>query len=472
MKKGHLKLEARIKRILITTMLPMALLITFLLVIAAHYVSKYDQLSENLAVSSEFNLHFKEDLDLGMYYIAIGSRESSYLPEVMSLVDEAENTMKKLKSNTYDADSKSSLKRLESYLDNLKNRMTQLMEVQEYDKRMEYMDSNIRILTSLIMEEMQNYIYIQSMYLVEMESALTRRVYILVSGVALVFVLTLGILFRRSFRFSYGITKPVTGILDNVREVGQGNFEISEVQADTVEIEELDAGIRRMAGQIKGLLENVKKEEEMQHLTQLQLLQAQINPHFLYNTLDTIVWLIEGGQPDDAVEMISSLSVFFRTSLSKGHDIIPLSEEKRHTLSYLEIQQTRYRDILEFEIQIPDEFDRILVPKLTLQPLAENALYHGIKNKRGGGRILIQGMADGDNLILRVSDNGQGMKKERLDEIRKSIHTGERAGFGLSAVAERIRLYYGQEFGMEISSEEGKGTVIELRIAKKITAEQ
>lgn len=473
MKKKHLKLEARIKQILITTMLPMAFLIAFLLVIAAHYVSKYDQLSENLAVSSEFNLHFKDDLDLGMYYIAIGSRESSYLSEVMDLVDEAENTMQKLKSNTYDEDSKISLKRLESYLDNLKKRMTQLMEVQEYDKRMEYMDSNIRILTSLIMQEMQNYIYTESMYLVEMESALTRRVYILISGVALGFAVTMCILLRRSFRFSYGVTRPVTGILDNVKEVGRGKFGISEVQANTVEIEELDSGIRSMAKQIEGLLENVKKEEEMQHLTQLQLLQAQINPHFLYNTLDTIVWLIEGGQPEDAVEMISSLSVFFRTSLSKGNDIIPLSEEKRHTLSYLEIQQIRYRDILEFEIRIPDEFNNIMVPKLTLQPLAENALYHGIKKKRGGGKIIIEGQDDGDSLILRVSDNGWGMTKERLTEIQNAIRTGEREGFGLSAVAERIHLYYGPEYGMTISSEEGQGTVIELRLAKKIhTAEE
>lgn len=468
--RKQLKMEVRIKRILFTTMLPMAFLITVLLVIAAQYVSMYDQLSENLAVSSEFNLHFKDDLDLGMYYIAIGSKDNSYLPAMMDLVDEAENTMKKLKANTYNEDSKTSLKHLESYLTNLRKRMTQLTKVEAYDTRMEYMDSNIRILTSLIAQEMQNYIYTESMYLVNMESNLTRRVYILVGVIALFFVLTIGILLRRSFRFSYGITKPVTGILSNVREVGQGKFEISEVHTDMLEIEELDAGIRRMAKQIEGLLENVKKEEEMQHLTQLQLLQAQINPHFLYNTLDTIVWLIEGGQPDDAVEMISSLSVFFRTSLSKGNDIIPLSEEKRHTLSYLEIQQTRYRDILEFEMHIPEEFDKILVPKLTLQPLAENALYHGIKNKRGGGRIVIEGEDDGDDLVLRVSDNGQGMTKERLEEIQRAIRTGEREGFGLSAVAERIRLYYGSGYGMEISSEEGKGTVIELRLAKKITA--
>ena len=124
-------------------------------------------------------------------------------------------------------------------------------------------------------------------------------------------------------------------------------------------------------------------------MTELQLIQAQVNPHFLYNTLDTIVWLVEGGMQQDAVDMITSLSVFSAFAF-EGKDIIPLSEEKRHTLSYLEIQQSRYRDIMEFEINIPPELDEVMVPKLTLQPLAENALYHGIKNKRGKVRFLLK----------------------------------------------------------------------------------
>lgn len=447
-----IKLERKIKRILLSTLIPMTVLMTILLLVISQYVSMYDRLSENLAVSSEFNLHFKDDIDLEMYYIAIGSKENSYLPEVMKTVEAAEDTLSKLQANTADRESRKNIKHLESYLGNLAKRMKQLTEISSYGERMTFMDNNIRILTSLIMEEMQSFIYNESMYLVHMESIMTKRVYILVSGIAVLFVVTIIILLRRSFRFSRSITRPVTEILGNVKEVGKGNFEISEIQADSVEIEELDAGIRRMAEKIQHLLENVKKEEEMQHLTQLQLLQAQINPHFLYNTLDTIIWLIEGGQPDDAVDMISSLSVFFRTSLSKGKDVIPLSEEKRHTISYLEIQQSRYRDILEFEIHIPEEFNGIMVPKLTLQPLAENAIYHGIKNKRGGGKILIEGEKDGKDLILRVTDNGQGMPAERLQEIQEAIRTGERAGFGLSAVAERLRLYYGDGYGMKIKS--------------------
>ena len=370
-----IRLETKIKRILLGTLVPMVVLMLLLLAIVSRYISQYDRLLENLAISSEFNLHFKDDVDLGMYSIAVGTEENSYLPEVMKSVRDAEKILNKLKENTSSSESRKNLKHLESYLKNLEKRMVELTEITEYDQKMASMDNNIRILTRLIVEEMQNFIYNESMYLVHMESLMTQRVYMLVGGVVVLFVITVGIMLRRSFRFSRSITRPVTEILGNVREVGRGNFEISEVNTDSMEIEELDGGIRRMAEKIEQLLQSVKKEEEMQHLTQLQLLQAQVNPHFLYNTLDTIIWLIEGGQNDDAVEMISNLSVFFRTSLSKGNDVITLSEEKRHTVSYLEIQQSRYRDILEFEIHIPEEFNEVMVPKLTLQPLAENALY-------------------------------------------------------------------------------------------------
>ena len=238
----------------------------------------------------------------------------------------AKDTLSKLQANTSNKESRKNIKHLESYLNNLARRMEQLTRISSYSQRITFMDNNIRILTSLIMEEMQSFIYNESMNLVHVEASMTKRVYVLMGGMTLLFAMTILILFRRSFRLSRGITRPVTEILGNVKEVGRGNFGISKVESDSVEMEELDEGIRKMAKRIQILLDNVKKEEEMQHLTQLQLLQAQVNPHFLYNTLDTIIWLIEGGMPEDAVDMISNLSVFFRTSLSKGKDIIPLSE--------------------------------------------------------------------------------------------------------------------------------------------------
>lgn len=466
--KKRMELEERMRKVLFSTMIPMACLMIILLFIFWQYTGQYNKLSENLAVSSEFNLRFKDDLDLEMYYIAIGSKESSDLEDVLEQVEDAQEIMQKLRRNTYNNNGVKSLNSLDSYLENLRQRMLQLVEIKEYDKRMEFMDSNIRIITGLIMQEMQNYIYNESMYLVQVEKSLTHRVKLLISGMAVLLIATLGILMRRSFRLTDGIIQPVNIMLDKVKKVGRGKFDMIPIEAEIEEIEELDEGINKMARKISALLENVRQEKEMQHLTELQLIQAQVNPHFLYNTLDTIVWLIEGGMIDDAVEMISSLSIFFRTSLSKGNDIIPLSEEERHTLSYLEIQQYRYRDILEFEINIPKELSGIPVPKLSIQPLAENALYHGIKNRRGKGKILIEGREEEDALVLTVSDNGQGMTPERLHEVQEAIRTGERAGFGLAAVAERIALYYGPGYGMKIFSEEGKGTTVEIRLGKNI----
>lgn len=466
--KKRMELEERMRKVLFSTMIPMACLMIILLFIFWQYTGQYNKLSENLAVSSEFNLRFKDDLDLEMYYIAIGSKESSDLEDVLEQVEDAQEIMQKLRRNTYNNNGVKSLNSLDSYLENLRQRMLQLVEIKEYDKRMEFMDSNIRIITGLIMQEMQNYIYNESMYLVQVEKSLTHRVKLLISGMAVLLIATLGILMRRSFRLTDGIIQPVNIMLDKVKKVGRGKFDMIPIEAEIEEIEELDEGINKMARKISALLENVRQEKEMQHLTELQLIQAQVNPHFLYNTLDTIVWLIEGGMTDDAVEMISSLSIFFRTSLSKGNDIIPLSEEERHTLSYLEIQQYRYRDILEFEINIPKELSGIPLPKLSIQPLAENALYHGIKNRRGKGKILIEGREEEDALVLTVSDNGQGMTPERLHEVQEAIRTGERAGFGLAAVAERIALYYGPGYGMKIFSEEGKGTTVEIRLGKNI----
>ena len=357
--KKRMELEERMRKVLFSTMIPMACLMIILLFIFWQYTGQYNKLSENLAVSSEFNLRFKDDLDLEMYYIAIGSKESSNLEDVLEQVEDAQEIMQKLRRNTYNNNGVKSLNSLDSYLENLRQRMLQLVEIKEYDKRMEFMDSNIRIITGLIMQEMQNYIYNESMYLVQVEKSLTHRVKLLISGMAVLLIATLGILMRRSFRLTDGIIQPVNIMLDKVKKVGRGKFDMIPIEAEIEEIEELDEGINKMARKISALLENVRQEKEMQHLTELQLIQAQVNPHFLYNTLDTIVWLIEGGMTDDAVEMISSLSIFFRTSLSKGNDIIPLSEEERHTLSYLEIQQYRYRDILEFEINIPKELSGI-----------------------------------------------------------------------------------------------------------------
>ena len=192
--------------------------------------------------------------------------------------------------------------------------------------------------------------------------------------------------------------------------------------------------------------------------------KSQINPHFLYNTMDTIIWLIEADKQQEAVEMVSNLSSFFRHSLSKGEDVISLAEEERHVRSYLQIQHARYKDIMEYTVDIDPGLHDAMLPKLTLQPLVENALYHGIKLKRAKGTIRITGRLEDGCVLLRVEDNGVGMTRERLSQLRSAMERQERVGFGLSAVNQRLMLQFGPEYGLRIHSEEGLGTTVTARI--------
>ena len=219
-----------------------------------------------------------------------------------------------------------------------------------------------------------------------------------------------------------------------------------------------------MVGHLKRLIEeNTQKEKQRRH-TELALLQAQINPHFLYNTMDTIIWLIESGEIAKAVTMINSLSNFFRFSLSRGQSIITLAEEEQHITSYLEIQQMRYRDLMEYEIDIPEEMKRYTLPKLTLQPLVENALYHGIKMKRRKGHIHVCGFVREGRVILTVRDDGVGMTPERLCALKNSLEDGGRDGFGLRAVHQRIQILFGREYGLQFESAPDEGTTVTVTI--------
>ncbi len=233
------------------------------------------------------------------------------------------------------------------------------------------------------------------------------------------------------------------------------------------EIEILARGFNDMAGNLELLVQRTKEDEQKLRKLDLRLLQEQINPHFLYNTLDTIVWLIEDNKADEAVNMVVTLSNFFRLVLSRGRELISLREEEQHIRSYLEIQEMRYHDILEYDIRIDPALYDYQILKLTLQPLVENALYHGIKYKRAKGYIHVSGEKDGDVLRLSVRDDGVGMDERELEQLRREIRRPCREtekGFGLANVNERIHMYFGPEYGMEIQSQKGGGTVVNLTI--------
>jgi two-component system sensor histidine kinase YesM len=219
-----------------------------------------------------------------------------------------------------------------------------------------------------------------------------------------------------------------------------------------------------MVEKMGNLMKESTDRQESLRQAELALLQAQINPHFLYNTLDTIIWLIEAGKTEEAEEMVTELSSFFRHSLSNGEDVVTLNDEEKQISSYLQIQQFRYKDIMDYSIDIDPAIKGTRLPKLTIQPLVENALYHGVKLKRAKGLITVTGRAEGDDIVIVVSDTGAGMTKDRLNELREGIKNRERVGFGLSTVDERLKLFFGEKYGLSIDSTEGEGTDVTVRI--------
>lgn len=216
---------------------------------------------------------------------------------------------------------------------------------------------------------------------------------------------------------------------------------------------------------LSSLMEQNVEEQRQKRKSELKALQAQINPHFLYNTLDSIIWMAEWGKTNEVVLMTSSLAKLLRQSISNQNELVRVEEEVEYTRSYLTIQKMRYKDKLEYEILVDQEVQGKKIPKLVLQPLVENAIYHGIKYKEGKGVVCIEGFKAGTHMVLKVTDDGNGMTKEQLSKIFEKRETDTRRnGVGVLNVHERIQLYYGKEYGLKFSSEEGLGTTVEVYV--------
>ena len=262
------------------------------------------------------------------------------------------------------------------------------------------------------------------------------------------------------------IRTPIARLEKFAASLAGGDLQARAPETPVTELHELTQSLNTMAGRLQDLIDENRREQENLKKSELRALQAQINPHFLYNTLDAIVWLAEAGQSREVIHITRALSDFFRISLSQGKDWIPLSEEIKHLTGYLTIQKIRYRDILDYQIDIPEELGSCQVLKLLMQPLVENAIYHGVKHRRGRGLVRVTGRMEDSWLILEVADNGAGMTPERLAQVREGLSGSgaESAGYGLFNVNKRIQLYYSQPQGVWIESRMGEGTAVTLKL--------
>jgi two-component system, sensor histidine kinase YesM len=266
-----------------------------------------------------------------------------------------------------------------------------------------------------------------------------------------------------------GLVISLNDLVKQVRRFETGDFNIQFNQRENNEIGVLAKALNGMLGTIQTLLQKIQTEQEQKRQFELDALQAQINPHFLYNTLGSIKHLIDMKENRQASKMVSALTKFFRIGISRGKEIITVEEELEHVRNYLMIQKMRYQENLDFEINVNPEILNCYIIKLILQPIVENSIYHGIKNKKNTlGIIKISGRRDGDNVIIEIYDNGIGMDQATLNQVKHSLQIAYReetgVSFGLKNVNERIRLHFGSQYGLTIESIEGQFTLVQVKI--------
>ncbi|MEE3467327.1 MAG: sensor histidine kinase [Eubacterium sp.] len=417
----RLSLVSRIRLSYIIPFVPIVILIVF--TYSNLYISnrQYSDMIGSVVKASAFSLDFKHDFDYETYMVVVGQREEKE-SKLLEMIREARQVVDDLDQLTKTGENKERLESIVKYLDNLETYVDRINKnigrPGTYDENMQIWENDVQVGTSLLQEAFYQYIYYEVKDLDSeregQQAFLTRTVSISIgaAGIVVVLIIMITWYFNR-------------------------------------------------------LLRQVQQEQIQLRKTEFLVLQSQINPHFLYNTLDAITWLAESGEQEAVVKMVGSLSEFFRTSLNSGKDIVTVSEDVHHIRSYLAIQKVRYQDILEYEVDVPDIYGAVLIPKLTLQPLVENALYHGIKNKRGGGHIRIVAEREEEDLIIRISDDGVGMNEDRLCQVREGISEKapeEKGIYGLYNVNERIRLHFGERYGITIESQEGTGTVTTVRL--------
>ncbi len=466
-------IEQQIKRLLITILPVMGGVMLILIVMLFSINDQYTAVLQSANTAADFNAEFKEMLDQGMYDHVILPRSEDPVGDLpMAILDDAEAVLLRLEGITTLRDNQWRVRSMLDMCRDLRSYMIQIALEPSYDQRMALLERNVRGetgLTELIESYMHDYVGDEVRELARLQEVISNQVMglsiVMVTGVAL---LSLSVALY-AVRVTRRIVGPIGELCRKAKQFGEGDFAASPVETHLTELQTLDSGFDEMARRIDALMVKQVDDQKSLHRAELELLQAQINPHFLYNTLDSIAILADCHREEDVVTMVTSLSTFFRNSLSRGADIISLAAECTQVKSYLEIQQIRYSDILEYEVNVPEALMDCMVPKLILQPLVENALYHGIKNRRGMGKIIVEGESCREDILLRVIDNGAGMDAAQVHDLQAGLYEDRHTGLGLVNVHKRIRLYCGEQYGLSFQSEIGRGSTVTIRLPQTRT---
>lgn len=463
-------LTSKIRYSYLVLLIPIVLFLIFCFYNLWDANRNYEGMINSTMVASEFSLDFKKDFDYETYLL-IAENKSIEESKLNSMLAEANRIVGGLDSLTNSDENSERLNNVKKYLTNLESYVARIEENlkagNKYEDNISIWENDVQIVTSLVRETIFEYIYYEIREIQQSHEQYQQFFMSMIRFSIIAFLCILLLIVLLSYFIPLSITRPIRKLSEVTDQVAKGDLSVRSDVHSGMEVSALSESLNAMIDKINELLEQVTKEQTRLRKAEFELLQSQINPHFLYNTLDAIVWLAEAGDQKKVVSMVGSLSDFFRTSLNQGKDIISIKEELQHVRSYLEIQQVRYQDILQYEINVPEELEKYRIPKITIQPLVENALYHGIKNKRGQGKIIVGGRKEKDGFVLWIEDNGIGISRERLLEVQEGIYhkvPTEKDIYGLYNVNERIRLNFGEKYGISIESAYGEGTIVSIHL--------
>jgi two-component system sensor histidine kinase YesM len=285
-------------------------------------------------------------------------------------------------------------------------------------------------------------------------------------------ILLVAVMVLLSYLFAYAISNPLQKVINGMHEARRGNLGVAVSVSALSEVEEVSTNFNEMMDEINNLVFNVKDKEKQKRVAELKALQAQINPHFLANTLNTARWMASLQGNHNVDDLISSLIQLINATIGAKNDMITIEEELENIRCFLRIQEYRYFDKFKASFDIDPQILKCRIPRLLLQPLVENALVHGIAMLEGQGTLAIKGLIENEQVRLLVTDNGAGMNTDRLHEVESGQVISAFNGIGISNVRERIKLNFGEDYGLTIKSVPDLYTTCEIRIPKIIDSEK
>lgn len=428
---------------------------------------RYDLIITNVSKTNRLNQTVKMDISNEVWDIVAGNKKFEEGRQY-DIIDGINESLDDIMRTTEERENRQMLEVAGRAVDTLRRNVDRLgsqMANQSLVSANEEMLDEIRGVSALISDILQDFIVrvIESATITNEHHKRITFVLTVIQIFTVVFVAIFAVFTQRSVTAS--INDPIKRLDDLSKRIAEGDFTVRVKLPQVSELDGLTDNLNIMAVKIQELIaENVREQQNLQK-SEMKALQAQITPHFLYNTFDTIVWLAEEKKNDQVIDITRAFSSFFRISLNKGKDYLTVSEEFEHVKSYLTIQKIRYRDILDYEIEYEPEMASCQILKLVLQPLVENALYHGIKNKRGRGFLSVKGWRENNRLCFSVQDNGIGMTEEKLANINQQINGSADPEdlnnvYGLYNVNKRLELYYDASTKLEITSRYQEGTTV------------